>query len=168
MREGTAFAGAPPTAYRLKGLVLPGGKTASLAEIAHDIRLLVVVMKSAHCQVCLAQLRRLEDLSERLRKLGVTTVGLSHEPPAACFEARKRAKLATALVSDDDSDVLRALALWRGDLDHPLPALVLFDRCGAERGRLVGRRPGQRPEPALFDLLSALERAPERCGPPSA
>ncbi len=162
-RGEVALAGAPPTAYSRRGLVLPGGKTTSLAEVAGNKRLLVVAMKSVHCPVCLAQLARLEELSERLRKLGVTTVGVSHEPPAECDEARKRSQLSTPLASDEDHDVLRALELWRGDLGHAMPALVVFDRCGTERGRLVGRRPGQRPEPALFDLLSALEREPERC-----
>lgn len=163
-----ARAGAPPTAYEQRELRTPDGTATSLAHTARGTRLLVVVMKSVHCPVCVAQLRRLEQMSTELARFGVTTVGLSHEPFAQCGRAQRRAKLATVVLSDPKVKVIRTLGLWRDDFGHPMPALVLFDRCGSERGRLVGRRPGQRPEPALLELLRSLERDPERCPKNSA
>ena len=65
-------------------------------------------------------------------------------------------KLTMPLLSDQSTAVLRALRLWRPRWRHPLPALVVFDRCGNEVGRLEGRGPGMRPEAALLEHLKKL------------
>ena len=45
---------------------------------------------------------------------------------------------------------------------YPQPALVVFDRCGREAGRFVGRSPGQRPESALMAMLASIDDVAER------
>lgn len=164
----TAVAEATTSAYARRELHRPDGEPTSLGAAAAGSRLLVVVMKSTHCPVCLAQLRRLEQHAARLKEFGVKVVGLSHETHQECARAQQRARLHTVLLSDPNRTVLAGLGLWREDFGHPMPALVIFDRCGAERGRLVGRSPNQRPEPALFELLEALRKNPEGCRRPNA
>jgi hypothetical protein len=41
---------------------------------------------------------------------------------------------------------------------------VVFDRCGEERGRIVGRRPGLSAEDAVLDLLRKIAMEPGKCG----
>jgi peroxiredoxin len=147
--------------YRRTVLRDHDGKATSLARLAGGSRLVVVVMKGTWCQVCAEQLGRLAKLEPELAKLQSRVVGLTHDGHE---KATKVARSTGAPVaSDPKHDVLDALGLWRDDWEHPLPAIVVFDRCGVERGRLPGRRPGAKPDQALLDFLKKLDQTPEHC-----
>lgn len=150
-------------AYHLKRLKNSRGGRTSLAQAARGDRLVVVVMKGAWCKVCVGQLARLADLRDRLRELGSRVVGISTDPVSENRRAAEEAKLPFEILSDEDHRVVEALGLWRSSYGHPMPAIVVIDRCGRERGRLLGRRPGQRPEASLVTLLEKIDGEPERC-----
>jgi len=129
---------------------------------ARNGRLVVVVMKGAWCPVCVGQLDRFAKLGEQLHRLNAQVVGLNADSPADNLVVEK--KLGVPILSDPDGSTLRGLGLWRDDWGHPMPAVLVFDRCGEERGRVVGRRPGLRDEEAVIELLKTLALDPARCG----
>jgi peroxiredoxin Q/BCP len=155
--------GKAPEAYRLRKLRDLTAALTSLAEYASSRRLIVVVMKGTWCPVCIGQLRRLADLEKELTKLGATVIGLSTDSVERCRKAAFDHQLPFAILSDPDREVVSALKLWRAEWGHPMPSLIVFDRCGIERGRIVGRSPDERAEPALLSLLRSIAHKPERC-----
>lgn len=155
-------------AYSLRRLRTSGGAETSLGEAAAGDRLVVVVMKGTWCPVCIGQLQELAARQKALGKLGARVVGLTHEAPEKARAVVKGNALPFDVLSDPNHAVLDALGLWRKDWDHPLPSLLVFDRCGIERASLPGRAPGVRPEKALLELLRKIQEQPERCSKPSA
>ena len=126
-------------------------------------------MKGHWCSVCLAQLARLAALNSRLQKLRTRVVGLNADSHNANAEAAKATGIPLAILSDPEHGVLEALGLWRSKANAPMPALVVFDECGAEHARIVGRRPGERVEGSVIDVLEKVARTPPRCeGRPNA
>ncbi len=93
----------------------------------------VVVMKSASCAVCARQMRQLKQA-----ELGVSLMGITHDPS----EAAVRVSNATGVPTYSHAAGIRAMGLYRADLGMATPAVVVYDRCGDEVGRLVGRGPG--------------------------
>lgn len=152
------------SAYRRRKLRGKQNSPTSLREAAAGRRLVVVVLKSTTCQVCLAQLERLSSERKRLSSLGTRVVGLTTESWEAARRVATRKAVSAPVLSDPTQEVTRSLGLWRADLGHPLPAILVYDRCGVARARLRGRRPNQRPEPELFEVLNSLQRHPEECG----
>jgi len=146
--------------YTLRVLEDHEAQATSLRQSASGQRLVVVVMKSAECPVCRGQLQRLGQRAEQLARLGATVVGLSHDGAVAADGDRAGPFGDFAVLLDRSRKVLRALRLWRPSWRHPVPTLVVFDRCGAERARLEGRAPGMRPEDALFRVLDELAEKP--------
>ncbi len=150
-------------AYTERALRGDNGARTSLAAAAGGHRLVVVVMKGTWCPVCIKQLQRLAKLDKALKRLGVRVVGLTHEGVEKANRLRKERALRHPILSDPKHEVLSLLGLWRPQWGHPLPAMVIFDRCGKERGRISGRAPGERPERALLRFLKKLVKRPERC-----
>ena len=151
------------SAYAVRALRRGDGARTSLAAAAAGHRLVVVVMKGTWCPVCIKQLRRLGALDKALKGLGVRVVGLTHESFEKASKLRKERSLKHPILSDPKHEVLSLLGLWRAQWGHPVPAMVVFDRCGKERGRISGRAPGERPERALLRFLKKLAERPERC-----
>ncbi len=149
--------------WRARVLVGPDGKATSLIEHSRNGRLVLVTMKGHWCGACLGQLARFSALRARLDKLKAHGVGLnadSHRPNA---EAAKHVGVALPMLSDARHLVLERLGLWIADAEQPMPGIVVFDECGRERGRLVGRNPGQRDENAVIALLEKIATAPPKC-----
>jgi peroxiredoxin len=151
-----------PNPYSLRVLEDHEGQATSLGRAAAGHRLVVVVMKSVECPVCRGQLQRLRARAEQLARLGATVVGLSHDGAVAADGDRTGPFGDFAVLLDRNREVLRALRLWRPTWRHPVPTLLVFDMCGAERARLEGRAPGMHPEEALFRVLAELAEKP--CG----
>jgi peroxiredoxin len=121
-------------------------------------------MKGSWCPVCIAQLGRLGALRPRIHKLGARVVGVSTDKVAENRRAAEQARLSDPILTDADRRVVSALGLWRPDAGHPMPAIVVFDRCGTERARIEGRAPGERPEAAVIRLLEEMVTRPPSCG----
>jgi peroxiredoxin len=148
-------------------LVDTRARSTSLAAQAGSGRLVVVVMKGVWCQVCADQLARFDRLQGELTRLQTRVVGLSNDSPDANALLKHSQGLSCELLADPTLSVLQELGLWRPAWGHPLPAIVVFDRCGAERGRLLGRQPGVTGEAAVLDLLEELARNPAKCAEPT-
>jgi len=149
--------------YSMDGLVDTQGDPRTLSELAGPDRLVVVVLKTVWCPACVGQLHRLKSLRTRFAELGVKVVALSTDPPTAMGVMTEGARLPWAAVSDTDHQVIEAMGLWREDWGHPLPSIVIYDRCGKEYFRQEGRTPDSRPEPAVLAALEQLHKDPEKC-----
>ncbi len=140
------------------------GAETSLARAADGDVLVAVILKGTWCHVCLRQLTELSRRKARLDALGVRVVGIAVEPHARTAAAEQRHALPFPILSDPDHGVVSSLGLWRPRWGHPLPSIVVFDRCGEERQRFEGRRPGLRPERALMHLLETMAKEePKGC-----
>lgn len=154
---------ASPSPHARRGLYDQGGAEQSLAEVASGKTLVVVVMKGHHCAVCRAQLARLEELRERLTQLGAEVCGLNADPVEANRAISVKFGFTMPILSDPQHVVLSALGLWLDNPGHPMPAILVFDACGTEVRRFVGRDGGARPEPELLRVLEKLRAAPPQC-----
>jgi peroxiredoxin len=164
----TSSEAAADDAYELRVLKDQDGQETSLAAQAAQRSLVVVVMKGYWCRVCVAQLQRMGELKARLDALGATYVGLNADAPADNLEMKKKEEIDCQILSDEQHQVLDKLGLWLPRAQRPLPAIVVFDRCGDEAARWVGRRPGARPESALLRLLRKLAQEKRICSGPNA
>ena len=109
------------------------GSTLAAAHPPSGETQVVVVMKAASCSVCAGQLRQLA-----AAELGVPLVGITHEPePMAA-----RVTQVTGVATYSHAAGIRSMGLWLAERGIAQPAVVVYDRCGAEAGRIVGRAPG--------------------------
>ncbi len=102
----------------------------------------VVVMKMARCAVCVAQIRALA-----AAKLGVPLMGITHDSRQAAAQVTA----VTGVRTFSHAEGIRSMGLWLADAGIAQPAVVVYDRCGDEAGRIVGRRPG-------VDVTQAVRR----------
>lgn len=93
----------------------------------------VVVLKSASCSVCATQLRTLAQA-----ELGVPLMGITHDPK----EAAAKVATVTGVPTYSHAAGIESMGLWLPERGIAQPAVVVYDRCGAEAGRIVGRAPG--------------------------
>jgi len=144
------------------------GAETSLAEAAGGRALVIVVMKGHWCRVCSDQLARLADKQQELGALGARLVGLSADSPAAHKGMLDARGIRARVLSDAKHELLDALGLWLPSEGHPMPAIVVFDRCGDEAARWVGRQPDDRPEGTVLRLLRRLAEDRRACSRPNA
>lgn len=161
LRSTPARAAAAP--YPTRGLIDQGGADQSLAEVADGQTLILVVMKGHYCSVCRAQLARLQALFARLKALRARVAGINADPYEANRAVSEKYGLAMPILSDRQHAVVGPLGLWLEQAGHPMPAVVVFDRCGQETWRVVGRDSDSRPEAALLELAERLHLAPPSC-----
>lgn len=140
----------------------------SLAEAAGGDALVVVIMKGHWCRVCSDQLARLVEKRQDLEAVGARLVGLSADAPSVNKRMLDERGIECRVLSDEKHQVLDELGLWLPKDGHPLPAILVFDRCGEEAARWAGRQPGDRPESALFRVLRRLAEDRRACNRPSA
>ncbi len=127
----------------------------SLATAASGRPLVLVVMKHTACPVCRDELLRLRAVPS-IAQSGAVVVGLAVDTAASDDPLR------TSVLHDPTHQVVAELGLWRAPFT--MPALVVFDHCGDERGRVVGRNPGMPQDRAAAALLQRVLDAPGRCG----
>jgi len=144
------------------------GAETSLAEAAGGQALVVVVMKGHWCRVCSDQLARFAAKQRDLGALGARLVGLSADAPVANKRMLDEQGIHARVLSDQKHELLAELGLWLPREAHPMPAIVVFDRCGDEVGRWAGRQPGDRPDNAVLRLLRRLSEDRRICNRPSA
>ena len=155
-------------AYTRRVLRDQDGAETSLAEAAGGRALVVVVMKGHWCQVCSDQLARLADKQQEFGALGAGLVGLNADSPAANKGMLAARSIHARVLSDAKHELLAALGLWLPSEGYPMPAIVVFDRCGDEVARWVGRQPADRPDSAVLRLLRRLSEDRRACSRPSA
>lgn len=155
-------------AYARRVLRDQDGAETSLAETAGGHALVVVVMKGHWCRVCSDQLGRLVQKQQDLEAVGARVVGLSADAPAVNKRMLDEERIECRVLSDEKHHVLDELGLWLPKAGHPLPALLVFDRCGEEAARWAGRQPGDRHESAVFRVLRRLAEDRRACSRPSA
>jgi hypothetical protein len=129
----------------------------------------VVVMKMATCTVCAGQLVQLAGAD-----LGVPVVGITHDSQQLAV----RVTAATGVATFSHPEGIVSMGLWLADQGIAQPAVVVYDRCGGEAGRVVGRRrdvrracPGRRGgEGCVRSTAGVLALFPpigaRRCGAP--
>ena len=155
-----AWAGGPAV-YQAPVLLDHAGVTTSLRAEASGDRLLVVIMKGTWCPVCVEQIQRFEQ-SAQITQLGTRVVGLTTDGLQA-IEVLQPSLNSRLLADDNTRTVVSGLGLWRSDWGHPLPAILLFDRCGQERARWLGRSPSLAPDGNVLTALEGLAAEPEDC-----
>ena len=116
----------------------------------------VVVMKTATCSVCVTQLRALGEA-----RLGVSLAGITHDPPLLASAVTR----ATGVRTTSHAEGIVAMGLWSPRLGIAQPAVVVYDRCGEETGRIVDRRPGLDVTDRVRELIEQAE-AVGSCGSP--
>lgn len=159
----TPAAGASVSPYTRRGLLDQNGSDRSLAEVAAGKTLVLVVMKGHYCAVCRAQLARLEAISARFQRLGARVAALNADPVEANRAIAEKYAFSMPILSDRDHAVSEGLSLWHAEAGHPMPAIVVFDACGSEVSRSVGRSVDDRPEAALIALARRLHELPPNC-----
>ncbi|MEN0065999.1 MAG: hypothetical protein AAGA48_27910 [Myxococcota bacterium] len=117
----------------------------------------IVVMKMARCPVCMTQLQTLGGA-----KLGAPVVGVTHDPVPAAVAVTHT----TGVRTYSHPNGIKALGLWRADLGLAQPAVVVFDRCGGETGRIVGREPGVDVTEKVRALVKQADAVTSCDGPP--
>lgn len=163
----SALADAAASVYEVRKLRDLADNVTSLEGEANHKSLVVVVMKGHWCGVCIAQLRRLGKAQSKLKKLSAQVVGLNTDSVRANRAMAETQNVPFQVLSDRSREVVKELGLWLEEQEHPMPALVVFDACGKEAARVVGRRPGERLEKDLFKLLARLKKD-NSCSPPNA
>jgi peroxiredoxin len=159
----TSMSQAAPSAYTSGGLFDQGGVDLSLSKVAAGKTLALVVMKGHYCSVCRAQLARLEPLSTRFGEFGTRLAAINADPFEANRAVSEKYGFSMPVLSDRDHSVIEALGLWIPESAHPMPALVVFDACGDEAWRSVGRSADDRPEAVLLRLARRLHEQPPKC-----
>lgn len=139
----------------------------SLAEAAGGHSLVVIVMKGHWCQVCRDQLARFALRKQELTSAGAKMVGLNADAPAVNRRMLEDEGIECRVLSDEKHEVLSELGLWLPREGQPLPAIVVFDRCGDEVARWAGRQPGERPDNAVFRVLRRVAEERRACSRPS-
>jgi hypothetical protein len=142
----------------LASLLLLALAPSALAHPGGGKTSVVVVMKMASCPVCATQLRTLAQAD-----LGVSVMGITHSPKAAAA----RVTAATGVPTYSHAAGIESMGLWLADQGIAQPAVVVYDRCGGETGRIVGRAPGVDVTDEVRTLVLHAE-AVEGCGKPAS
>lgn len=165
---GAAKSAADVDVYRAISLQTLAEEETTLAAQAHGGNLVVVVMKGHWCAVCAKELLRFAGRRKDLAKSHATVVGLNADVPKANRGRAAVDSIPFEILSDRSTAALRALRLWAEEVGHPIPAVVVFDRCGKEHARQVGRAPGNSSLEWTIRILGRLEKNPPRCEEPNS
>ncbi len=133
-------------------LALPHAAPAAV-PLPPDRVSVVVVMKHAGCPVCLAEIAGLRALGSRL---DAHLTAVTHEAPERAAEASLRSGVAV----HSDTGWIVDRGLFVPDRGHARPAVLIFDRCGREAGRVIGRGPGVLAAPEVLRLRDRIVEAP--------
>ncbi|MFT4626159.1 MAG: hypothetical protein ACI8PZ_004833 [Myxococcota bacterium] len=115
-----------------------------------------VVAKGTWCQVCVAELARLDPAA--VARSGGSVIGVFAETEGAVRAAGQG--LPVPVVADPDGAWVRDNGFTRPGLSHPLPGVLFYDRCGEPVARLDGRTPGRSQASVILETLAQLAAAP--------
>ena len=133
-------------------------KLTSLADQAAGHRLLVAVYPEADCLDCKVQLSRLAKYQQQFHQLGTKVIAISDQKSQLVGHASKTTA-PVAIAHDRSRKLVRQIAARDTRSRKLRSSLVLFDRCGKERARLIGGLPGLALEPAMLKVIENLDKA---------
>ena len=125
-------------------VVIPGGETVPLASLAGENGMAVVFVRSLDwCPYCKKQAMDLEAAAAPLAEAGWTLVLLSYDGPETLAGFAEEKDLSYALVSDEDSEAIKAFGLLNEEHEQgsraygiPHPAIV-FVRANGTVGAVL-------------------------------
>ena len=144
---------APDTA-----LTRTDGAQASLTSLAGTKGVVVAFVRSAEwCPYCMKQMKELEEAAAPLADAGWTLVAVSYDAPEVLADFRESNDLSYDLLSDPDSEAIRAFNLLNAEMEEgtryygiPHPAIVFVGADNTVRALL--REEGYKTRPPV-DLM---------------
>ena len=155
----------PPARLKPASLkvITADGRRQLLSQISPGRPVVVVVMKSPSCPVCLEQLARLARQRRALDKLGATVVGLVAYNGGKNLRQLANLKLGLPIVAMPPPHLAR-LGMASPTPGQALPGLLFLNSCGQLVEQRLGRAPGHPEDHLIFRLLRAIAAEPSRCG----
>jgi peroxiredoxin len=132
-------------------------KLTSLADQAAGHHLLVAVYPEADCLDCKVQLSRLAKYQRQFKQLGTKVIAIADQKSRLLRHAAMTSS-PVAIAHDPSRKLIRRIAARDARSRKLRPSLVLFDRCGKERARLIGGLPGLALEPAMLKVIENLDK----------
>lgn len=132
-------------------------KLTSLADQAAGHHLLVAVYPEADCLECKEQLSRLAKYQRQFQQLGTRVIAIADQK-SQLVEHAATTTAPVAIAHDRSRKLIRHIAGRDARSSKLRPSLVLFDRCGRERARLIGGLPGLALEPAMLKVIENLDK----------
>lgn len=134
------------------------GTQASLTSLAGTKGVVVAFVRSAEwCPYCMKQMKELEEAAAPLADAGWTLVAVSYDAPEVLADFRESNDLSYDLLSDPDSEAIRAFNLLNAEMEEgtryygiPHPAIVFVGADNTVRALL--REEGYKTRPPV-DLV---------------
>lgn len=149
-----------PTSLKV---ITADGQRRLLSQVSPGRPVVVVVMKSPSCPVCLEQLARLAQQRPAFNKLGATVVGLVAFHGGKNLQQLANLKLGLKVVAMPRPHLAR-LGMASPTPGQTLPGLLFLNSCGQLVEQRIGRAPGHPEDLLIFRLLKAIAAEPSRCG----
>ena len=143
------------------GFLDSAAKPTTLWRASNAQPLVVIVTKGFWCPACMAQLALLD--IKAIQKKGAKVVGLNSDNPKINSEVKRQLELTIPILSDPDGQWLKKMELWDDLEDHPLPAILFYDRCGDLVYERKGRRPGAPDDRLIFEVLKKIQETKRDC-----
>ena len=144
-------------------LVTSAGALVKLENIASGQVVVMVVMKGTWCPVCVRELRDLSAMKDLFKRLDARLVGLNAQSSSMNGKARAQLGLAPELYSDPEARFLQGQNLWIPSMGHPMPGLLILNRCGRVHSIWTGRAPGFSARARVLSILQRLKEKPSVC-----
>lgn len=141
------------------------GRAANLASVTGPKGAVLVFHRSAAwCPFCQAQLIALKEAQAPLAAKGYSLVAISYDAPEVLAQFRLRRDIGYALISDAESQTIKAFKLLDpqyppGHRAHgvPQPAIFVVSRTGIVQAKLAEE--GYRNRPPVSAVIGAVESA---------
>jgi peroxiredoxin len=145
-------------------LIRSNGDAASLSDLMGANGVALVFVRSADwCPYCKKQLKEIDDISDELAGLGWPLMAVSYDDPAILAEFSGKHGLGYELLSDPESEAIRAFNLLNTDMKQgtryygiPHPAIFFVDTDRSIRAVL--REDGYKDRPTMDIVLHIAEQ----------
>lgn len=139
------------------------GKEWTLPGLANGSPMVVLVLKSSDCPVCLRQVQSLVDRQLEFVRLGAQ-VGIVAHSDTATF--KKRQQIPFPVLHESRPGLLKALGYWRS-AGLLMPGYFLLDACGRIALTSFGRRMGSLEDELILKALEDIREHASECLPAS-
>jgi peroxiredoxin len=142
------------------------GKEGTLPGLANGSPMVVLVLKSSDCPVCLRQVQSLVDRQLEFARLGVQVGIVAHSDTATLAAFKKRYQIPFPVLHESRPGLLKALGYWRS-AGLLMPGYFLLDACGRIALTSFGRRMGGLEDELIFKALEGIRQHASECLPSS-